>query len=95
MSNEFENECENEFENEVPEVFKCRCCDEISYKELMCHCNDDEAKEYMDNHTNSVLASTIVKCSNCSNSWFGYKKCDCSILPVDTPETETEIETEI
>ena len=69
--------CDIEGENEVPEVFKCRDCGEISYKELMCHCNDDNAKEYMDNHPKSELSSTLIKCYKCSNSWYGYKRCDC------------------
>jgi len=75
---EGKNEYENE--NEVPEVFKCRECSKISDREIMCHCNDDKSKEYIDTHPHSKLSLNLVKCYKCSNSWFGYKRCDCNEL---------------
>ena len=80
----------NEYENEVLNVFKCRECGEISNKEIMCHCNDDKAKEYIDNHPHSQLSLNLVKCYKCSNSWHGYKRCDCDKLNEDEDKNEDD-----
>jgi len=71
------------------EVFKCIECNTISYKRLMCDCNIDKAKEYMDNNPYSRLSLNLVKCYKCNNCWHGYKRCDCDSLE-DTSKEEVE-----
>ena len=91
MSNiECVNKCENECENEVSEVFKCRECSKISDTEIMCNCNDDKTKEYIDNHPHSKLSSNLVVCKKCNYYWQGYKRCDCNELNDTEYEDEDE-----
>ena len=95
QSKTFMNQVDNEnFTNEDSndEVFKCRECNTISYKRLMCDCNNDKAKEYMDNNPHSRLSLNLVKCYKCSNCWHGYKRCDCDSLEDTTEEENTEEE---
>ena len=95
QSKTFMNQVDNEnFTNEDSndEVFKCRECNTISYKRLMCDCNNDKAKEYMDNNPQSRLSLNLVKCYKCSNCWHGYKRCDCDSLEDTTEEENTEEE---
>ena len=58
----------------------------------MCHCNEDKAKEYIDNHPHSQLSLNLVKCYKCSNSWHGYKRCDCDKLNEDEDKNEDDNE---
>ena len=85
--NNINNLEENNLEEENKE-FKCIYCNTISYKTLMCHCNDNKAIEYMDNNPNSKLSLNLVKCYNCNNCWHGYKRCECD------SENESENESE-
>ena len=93
--------CDSQYESdsnvdlESEKIFKCRECNEISTKELMCACNYDKAKEYMYDTPKSKLALNLVKCYKCSNCWHGYKRCDCDDLDdldktADTKEDNEE-----
>lgn len=81
--------------NEEIDGYQCSACTIVSYKKLMCDCNSDKAKEYIDTHPYSRLSLTLVKCYTCSNCWHGYKRCDCDTLDKEDTKHSTEYEDEV
>jgi hypothetical protein len=81
--------------NEETDGYQCSICTIVSYKRLLCDCNTDKAKDYMDANPYSRLALNLVKCYTCSNCWHGYKRCECDKLAKAEDEAEDEDEDEL